>query len=1127
MKKPETKIFVNRLRKLMDERGTTQSELAKQTGVSQAIISRLLSGSAATTSRENGQKIALFFEEPFAQMISGAIPVEWNSAKDDLLHTDGVKIMNHAARALLEGLTGGVTGLISSAGDAYKEIRDPTPGKLAWLLLHRSMCASVGELTTQFRDDGNLLSSDTDFNQFQELVASDIQDTLRESNIVIDRFFFDNPAPEFATHVGTKLQARLEESGIKSSQARAVSNRLEFYFASAVSSALQKDNQYGPLLVAGNQFFNETLENHRRWSAYSRYLERLPHEGVFDEEIGLSDVFMHLRCYINRPVNHQDSTNTDVRVGRSIRPQTDNIDTEPRTCKTKRVYSLHFLQLRKWLRDQANKYRVENAFRFVSGDPGSGKSSSTRMYAKSLGDALQAKVVVVSLHRFDWQGGFVNGMKSFCERHDPPIPTEWLSSNEPMLLIFDGLDELAITDKGGPEAAAAFVRSVLSWRSTSAATREISMLFIGRPLAVDWSEQEIDQCEVIHLLPYLINKNDGRQSQLHFNRPGEITDRLELFTEDEAIDIPFVEIVNTINSVNSCDELLEIDQRIAWWQKLRGVKSIEDERFPEPLKAPSLESLTREPLICYLVARSYLANPNRFGKEFNECDIYDEMLTSVKRRVQREAKISDKERDRGEAELPGTRDIKADDFTEILEDIGLAAWHQAGRTVTFEKVFSILSDKHKRILGKGITQQDATFRSGLLKLMVGFYFRSTSSAEQNGVFEFTHKSFGEYLAVRRMIFGVKQICEQQLEFESSSNRDIKGWDSTRCMLEWIRLFAPSRFSPGTVRFLVPELLRRNSATGMPVYSTKQLQEIRELVLSLLYDIQRHGLPMEQIPACSTFASMQVSARRAEEALFVLHHAICGALRKLDGNSPPVRTGPRLTSKTGHSRRQAKIWEKGEQFGSQIVRILGQRKFSKWNALTRSLSLFDLSGANLSGANLTGADLSGANLSGANLIRANLSRANLTGANLSGANLSGANLIRANLSRADLSGANLIRANLSGANLSGADLSGANLSRADLSGADLSGADLSGADLSGADLSGANLSGANLSGANLSGANLSRADLSGANLSRANLTGANLIRANLSRADLSGARIKKEILSAEQRKSSFGAPIDVG
>ncbi len=89
-------------------------------------------------------------------------------------------------------------------------------------------------------------------------------------------------------------------------------------------------------------------------------------------------------------------------------------------------------------------------------------------------------------------------------------------------------------------------------------------------------------------------------------------------------------------------------------------------------------------------------------------------------------------------------------------------------------------------------------------------------------------------------------------------------------------------------------------------------------------------------------------------------------------------------------------------------------------------------------------------------RESLDKVQLAEACLNRAILAEANLSQANLSASELIGINLADANLQNTNLSWATLIGANLSNANLSGANLEGADLSGANLTGANLKSTNL-----------------------------------------------------------------------
>ena len=110
--------------------------------------------------------------------------------------------------------------------------------------------------------------------------------------------------------------------------------------------------------------------------------------------------------------------------------------------------------------------------------------------------------------------------------------------------------------------------------------KKICTLFIGRPLAVDKAEDALADSDVFHLLPYRINDT-------LFN---------DLADEEQKA-------------------LVGVDQRSEWWQRFATAKSLSESDLPESLVRGSIDQLTREPLICYLVAINYLRKPETFTQE--------------------------------------------------------------------------------------------------------------------------------------------------------------------------------------------------------------------------------------------------------------------------------------------------------------------------------------------------------------------------------------------------------------------------------------------------------------------------------------------------------------------------------
>jgi uncharacterized protein YjbI with pentapeptide repeats len=723
-----------------------------------------------------------------------------------------------------------------------------------------------------------------------------------------------------------------------------------------------------------------------------------------------------------------------------------------------------------------------------------------------------------------------------------------------LLLILDGLDELSKQGAAGASVAQAFVESVEKTvlRRNSDGPK-LRVLINGRPLAVQSVRSGfLKEGRVVEMLPYWIPENERSE--------GTDGSRKYRFTGDT--------------------DLLAVDQRQAWWQCYGELSGDSFDGFPAHLDKPNLMELTAQPLHNFLIALVYQDRDNLertidFDRDVSLNEIYEHLLLKVF------------ERGWGGNDKQGhvaTEDIDFRDFRRLFEEMALTAWHHRERLTTVKA----LSERctHPR-LKRVLKQYEKNFTDGVAQLFAAFYIRKSDRLiDAEETFEFTHKSFGEYLTACRIVSALANISVELNRSEDDTDSE-EPWDETKALLTWLKICGPTEISSDLLPYLQSEVAIRFSDDGGP----DRVEVWRQTLVRLINEVLKRGMPCERLEGGLKFHELQRHARQAESALLILHR--CCVLQLMEANCksfvPSPIKWPELTSLGTWLRRlvpQREQWNQSslvylslvglsfqsssrskpeesslvqilldsDLYGADLRRAdlngadlsrahlngadLNGAHLSRADLNGANLSRADLRGADLSRANLSGADISGADLSGADISGADLSGANLSRANLSGADLSGADLSRAHLSGAHLSGAHLIEADLSRANLSGADLSGADISRANLSGAHLSGADLSGAHLSRANLRGADLSGANLSGANLSGANLSGADLSGANLSGANLSGADLSGANLSGADLSGANLSGADLSGanlsganlsgadvtkQQLKSTVGKP----
>ena len=430
--------------------------------------------------------------------------------------------------------------------------------------------------------------------------------------------------------------------------------------------------------------------------------------------------------------------------------------------------------------------------------------------------------------------------------------------------------------------------------------------------------------------------------------------------------------------------------------------------------------------------------------------IYADLLKSVYQRVWENKR-----------QHPSAKGFEEKDFVRILEEIALASWHGDGRTTTVRNIENHCVRSGLKYL---LNEFKKKAEEGVTSLLLAFYFRQSGLDNQGDkTFEFTHKSFGEYLTAKRIVREVRLI-HRKLEARQKDPDD--GCDETDALQRWVNLCLHP-MDEYLFKFVLDEMCLQN-----PLKVADWQQTLCHLFNFMLH----HGMPMERLNPRPNFHQASQQARNAEEALLVVLNACAGVTKNISQIE----------------------WYSPEAFGTWISRLQGQRvgaivfslnHLSFLNLKDCILYFRDFYQANLSGVVLERANLSGAVLERANLERADLLKANLSGANLAGANLAGANLERTDLYRANLSDANFSDANLEGADLERGDLEGINLSDANLYRANLLKVNLEGANLERANLEGANLEGANLKGANLEGANLDRVrNYESANFKGSNLTG---------------------------------------
>lgn len=524
--------------------------------------------------------------------------------------------------------------------------------------------------------------------------------------------------------------------------------------------------------------------------------------------------------------------------------------------------------------------------------------------------------------------------------------------------------------------------------------------------------------------------------------------------------------------------LLKIDQRDLWWKQYGVATGKPFTGLPKELSRDDLVDITAQPLLNFLVALSYVRGKLNFSTQINLNEIYEDLLEAVHGRAYATG-----------GTLPGIHHIELPDFIRILEEIGLAAWRGDGRTTTISAI-------KEQCESGGLSRLLAEFKegaeAGVAQLLTAFYFRQHGERREGEArFEFTHKSFGEYLTARRLMRALERIHS---EYERHLQLPDAGWVEAECLRHWAALFVDSpRMTADLYRFVASEMILKRK----PFVARLQ----RTLCVLISYFLQ-HGTPMERMTPRLSFWVELNTAISSEEALLAALYACALVTQRV--------------SKIGWS---VSAEEESTVAGEWIGRLRGQRTDPRNPLALECLGLLSLQGCVLHMR-----DLYGANLGGSDLADASLFYANLTNANLIGSKLRRANLWQANLARARLETADLREATLNDADLEGANLQDANLGRARLQGTNLKNANLQRSNLQGADMAGdpeRRIIGAYLENANLEEANLKKADLRGANLVGANLKGANFTNADLRNADLTGAMTDGAIFDGAKLEGAKG------
>ena len=587
--------------------------------------------------------------------------------------------------------------------------------------------------------------------------------------------------------------------------------------------------------------------------------------------------------------------------------------------------TIHISLLEEELLDWLRAGRSDDALRVVSGGPGSGKSSSALMFARKIAFEGRCNVFLIPVGGLDVDRKVDEIVQDFVTKTRVRVgalggnPLEWLETDPlPLLLIFDGLDEVARDGGAGLEVTQRFLNALrdrLGLANGGSSTARLMALALGRPQATEDSIRAVGGLgdkALLHAMP-LCPLDEKRHSNHGQNKV----------------------------TINDPQELSARDDREAFWQRYRWFDpDCKGEQPPDALASPDLADMTSEPLLLYLLFFSGMdwqqASVDRNG-------IYEEIFRKIHCRD-----LTKQQSHKAKVGLENERD-----FFVLMECLGLAAWQGGGRTGS-DQDFTNIRDKVYVTKSSKYQKRFQGLKSVELRNVAVQTFTYRGDGDEPG-YAFIHKSFGEYLTARALV-EAGEAWRKKYEDEPAE-----------FAVNWLQLTAWARLTTDILGFMEGEAKRRARASSDTQGAVQELVVVADHTL-------RHGFPVHnrltKFKGDIDWRQSEVAQRNAEETLYALIAAWARAaypfVLKDDGSiERDWEPGPIKVE-----------WATERAAQDMLARLRDQ--WSRTGLVDRIFQRWDLGQQNLYRADLNGADCSRMDIESARLQSADLSAAvNLT------------------------------------------------------------------------------------------------------------------------------------------------------
>lgn len=679
--------------------------------------------------------------------------------------------------------------------DSFKFKEDPE-GQ-AYVLILSSMLNAITELCVENRDNlGEILDAEDNLYEnklFLDFINKGVPELLENKVITISKSFLKNPKSLSIIRDFEDLVANwLKVCGVKDVNIINITNRLATYFVFQLNEQWKLNgDKFSSILLNLDTPFTNASQKELEWIRYNSFLHKQIDEPVFDEVFSLKQIYVPLNAFYILSEKHDEK-----------------VVLETNTVYQEKVNVV--VDLSAELIDWTNNIGTNNPIKIISGGPGSGKSSFVKMLSAKIAADKKIKVLFIPLHLFNIKedihnaiGDFVlvQGILSFN-------PLDDATNSDKLLIVFDGLDELAKQGKAGGEVAKQFYDELCRFSNLyNQHSIRLLILISGRELAIQMTSDFRDSKQLYHLLPYFTAEIARKYYR----------DKLGL---------------------------LESDKRDAWWKTYGLLKGHAYEGMPTELLNMNLDEITSQPLLNYLVALSKERGAVKFSKNTNLNEIYEDLIRAVYER-------------KYETTHSSITAISEEDFIKVMEEIAISAWHGGdSRTTTVKRI-------NEYIESSGLTKLIDTFQqdvhTGVTRLLTAFYFRQKDlNSDGDKTFEFTHKSFGEYLVSRRLVRMLKNINIGREENKMDNDR---GFSERECLIKWSKITRESLIDIYLWRFIKYEIRRCDVG---------EVYKWQKTIIELIEYLLRKGMPVHEIR--TSYYEESKMNRNSEESLLILLNA---------------------------------------------------------------------------------------------------------------------------------------------------------------------------------------------------------------------------------------------------------------